>query len=82
MVFFYHIFYHIYLLLYVLNKEVTILKREYISPKAEKLIFDYEENIVASGNIKDGKTEHAANACYTHNTSDVYTHGCDATPKV
>lgn len=59
------------------------MKREYTSPKAEKLVFDYEENIVASGeNVKDGKTEHAANACYTHNTSDVYTHGCDATPKV
>ena len=60
------------------------MKKEYISPMAEKLVFDYEENIVASGyeNVKDGKTGHAANACYTHNTSDVYTHGCDATPKV
>ena len=66
----------------VLNKEVTALKREYTSPKAEKLIFDYEENIVASGNVKDGKTGHAANACYTHNASDVYAHDCEGIPKI
>ena len=68
---------------YVLNMEVTVLKKEYITPKAEKLIFDYEENIVASGNVKDGHTRHAANACYTHNASDVYAHDCDnAIPKL
>ena len=83
MVFFYRIFYHIYELFYVLNKEIIVLKKEYTSPKAEKLIFDYEENIVASGNVKDGKTGHAANACYTHNASDVYAHDCDnAIPKL
>ena len=65
-----------------LRQEVTDLKKEYITPKAEKLVFDYEENIVASGNVKDGKTGHAANACYTHNGSDVYGHGCEnAIPK-
>ena len=60
------------------------MKKEYMSPKAEKLVFDYEENIVAaSGNVKDGKTGHAANSCYTHNASDVYAHSCDgAIPKL
>ena len=60
------------------------MKEEYLTPKAEKLVFDYEENIVASGyeNVKDGKTGHAANACYTHNTSDVYGHGCEGEPKL
>ena len=59
------------------------MKKEYISPMAEKLVFDYEENIVASGNVKDGHTEQAANACYTHNASDVYAHDCDnAIPKL
>ena len=68
---------------YVLNKEVTALKREYTSPKAEKLIFDYEENIVASGeNAKDGHIGPSSNACYTHNTSDVYGHGCEGEPKL
>ena len=60
------------------------MKEEYLSPKAEKLVFNYEENIVAaSGNVKDGKTGHAMNACYTHNASDVYAHSCyDAVPKI
>ena len=58
------------------------MKKEYITPKAEKLVFDYEENIVASGNVKDGHTGPSSNACYTHNGSDVYGHACeDAIPK-
>ena len=60
------------------------MKKQYDAPKAEKLMFDYEENVVASNtNVKDGKTGHAANACYTHNASDVYDHLCDdAIPKL
>ena len=31
------------------------MKKEYEAPKAEKMEFDYEENVVASnGNLKDG----------------------------
>ena len=58
------------------------MKKQYETPKAERLVFDYQETIVASENGKDGKTGHAANACYTHDGSDVYGHPCDdAIPK-
>lgn len=59
------------------------MKKVYETPKAVKYVFNYEENVVASfGIVKDGKTGHAANACYTHNASDVYGHPCDeAIPK-
>ena len=58
------------------------MKKEYTEPKAEKLVFDFEEILTTSGNVKDGKTGHASNACYTHNGSDVYGHPCDdAIPK-
>ena len=57
------------------------MKKAYETPKAVKYVFDYTDNVVAS-NAKDGKTGHAANACYTHNGSDVYEHPCDeAEPK-
>ena len=57
------------------------MKKQYETPMAEKLVFDYAENVVASGNVKDGKTGHAMNACFTHNGSDVYSHGCKGRPK-
>ena len=62
------------------------MKKAYETPKAVMYVFNYQDNVVASntddeGNIKDGKTGHAANACGTHNASDVYEHGCTYIPK-
>ena len=53
------------------------MKKAYTQPKAEKVEFTYQNTIVASIQLKDGKTGHAANACYTGNTNDVYTGGCE-----
>lgn len=49
------------------------MKKHYEMPRAEKMEFNYQELVVASSNDKDGKTGSAANACYTHNTSNVAT---------
>ena len=48
------------------------MKKMYEVPMAEKLIFRYEENVVASGVAKDGRdpSHPSYNACFTHNTSD------------
>ena len=53
------------------------MKKQYEAPKAEKLVFDYQEIVVTSANGKDGKYGHSSNACYTHNGSDVYEHNCN-----
>ena len=59
------------------------MNKAYETPKAVKYVFDYTDNVVASGNAKKGKEGHASNSCYTHNGSDVYEHPCDdAIPKV
>ena len=57
------------------------MKKVYETPKAVKYVFNYEDNVVASLNAKKGKTGHAENSCYKHNTDDTYEHGCDADPK-
>ena len=62
------------------------MKKMYETPVAEKLLFDYEENIVASGNGKNGRdpSHPSYNACFTHNTSDVSEHNsspCVGIPK-
>ena len=59
------------------------MKQQYETPKAEKFEFDYKGTITASGTtvVKDGKTGNAANACYTHNTSNVPGQGCNGTPR-
>ena len=57
------------------------MKKQYDAPKAEKLMFDYEENVVASNtNAKNGKTGNAQNSCYKHNGANV-TQGCEGEPK-
>ena len=51
------------------------MKKQYETPKAEKYVFNYLENVVASNGKKpkhsepDGKNN--ANACYTHNGANV-----------
>ena len=49
------------------------MKKQYETPKAEKLEFEYENVVVASLNAKGGKTGNAMNACYTNNTDNVVT---------
>ncbi len=62
------------------------MKKLYETPIAEKLLFDYQENVVASGNVKDGRdpSHPSYNACFTQNTSDNSTHNsnpCQGNPK-
>ena len=61
------------------------MKRQYETPKAEKYVFDYKENVVASyGNGKEinpHANPHAENSCYTHNGSDVVGHDCEGESK-
>ena len=62
------------------------MKKMYEAPMAEKLIFRYEDNVVASGVAKDGRdpSHPSYNACLTHNTSDNSTHNsspCEGIPK-
>ena len=41
------------------------MKKEYKTPKAKKLEFDYQENVVASnGSLSGGATGSAINGCY------------------
>lgn len=40
------------------------MKKEYDTPKAEKLEFNYQESVVASGSLMDGKEGNAVNGCY------------------
>jgi len=51
------------------------MKKEYEKPKAEKLVFDYKETVVASGTVGPNANPNAArqaqNSCYTHNTDEV-----------
>ena len=55
------------------------MKRAYETPRAEKLDFRYEENVVAysgrgnGGNANPNAAPQAENSCYTHNTSEVVT---------
>ena len=37
------------------------MKKEYNTPKAEKLDFNYQETVVASGGLKEGSN---VNGCY------------------
>ena len=62
------------------------MKKLYKAPKAEMLLFNYKENVVAASNAKDGRdpSHPSYNACFTHNTSDVSEHNsspCNGTPK-
>jgi len=64
------------------------MKKHYEAPIAEKLLFNYQDNVVAASgsNVKDGRgPEHPSyNACFTHNTSDVSEHNsspCNGNPK-
>ena len=52
------------------------MKKTYKTPVAERLIFNYENNVVASTNGKDGRdpSHPSYDACFTHNTSDVSLH--------
>lgn len=57
------------------------MKKDYEKPEVEKVEFDYKDTVVASGStgeVQVGKKN--KNACYTHNTSNVYT-GCQGIPK-
>jgi len=52
------------------------MKKTYETPKAEKYIFNYAENVTASNTIdyeqyKNVKHYPDLNPCYTHNTSDL-----------
>ncbi len=61
------------------------MKKQYVTPKAEKLMFEYE-NVVAismpwdEDNVKEGpgNAPQSSNACHTGNTSDVFGHNCHA----
>ena len=64
------------------------MKKHYETPIAEKLIFNYQENVVAASgsNVKDGRdpSHPSYNACLTQNTSDNSTHNsnpCQGNPK-
>ena len=59
------------------------MKKQYEEPKAEKMEFDYDENVVASLNAKGGKTGNAINSCFTHNTDNMWTNPdtCTGIPK-
>ena len=61
-------------------RRYLVVRKTYETPKAEKYYFNYSENVVASGfppwydvNVKGGKTGSASNACFTHNTDNVWT---------
>lgn len=60
------------------------MKKDYGKPEAEKVEFDYKDTVVASGgNGSTGEVEVGKknkNACYTHNTNNVY-NGCQGKPK-
>lgn len=52
------------------------MKKTYETPKAEKYIFNYVENVTASNTFnyeqyKDDKNYPDLNPCYRHNTSDL-----------
>ena len=49
------------------------MKKHYEMPRAEKMEFNYQELVVASSNVKNGRIGNNANACYTHNTANVNT---------
>ncbi len=55
------------------------MKKAYETPKAVKYVFNYQENVVASANGKDGRdpSHPSYNACFTNNTADVSS-GCTA----
>ena len=65
------------------------MKKMYEAPKAIKYVFNYQENVVASGtsygpNANPKAAPQAQNNCYTGNTDEVvYGPGCveNATPK-
>ncbi len=61
------------------------MKKHYEAPIAEKLLFNYQDNVVAASgsNVKDGRSpDHPSyNACFTGNTSDVsYNNSTPCTP--
>ena len=53
------------------------MKRQYAAPMAEKLEFNYRENVLATGGteipevLKEGRVGPSSNSCYTHNQSEV-----------
>ena len=55
------------------------MKKAYETPKAVKYVFNYQENVVASLNGKDGRdpSHPSYNACFIQNTADVSS-GCSA----